>query len=285
MSNITDRGTLRGTIYRGAGTGTTDYTQLSNKPQINSHTLQGNQTGDNPDLIDKGSLKINGHTLLGNKTGNDLDLINKDSLQINSNVLSGNKTGHDLGLANIEDIPSVPTIEINKAGPLPSTILKSIHVNGEGYRNYLQFVGASPGNNGEEGIVPKPLGIGYDDYNKFLRGDCTWAAIPFPVNMDIIDLAQGDDGTIRTFAFDYIPKLIFILWQESNGWHFHTSFIYGASRCYSLGGNHNTSAADEYVRVSSISYSVDNKTMYITGSNASGAFNASAGTGKLIAIY
>ena len=59
LSNITDRGTLRGVIYRGAGSGTTDYTQLTNKPQINGHTLQGDQSGDDLDLIDKNSLQIN----------------------------------------------------------------------------------------------------------------------------------------------------------------------------------------------------------------------------------
>ena len=253
MSNITDRGTLKGTIYRGAGTGTTDYTQLSNKPQINGHTLQGNQTGDNLDLIDKGSLKINGHTLQGNQTGDDLDLINNDDLIFN----------------------------VGYAG----NILHNIKYNNNLYNAYAEpFSGASSGGNGTMGLVPAPLSS-QGDYDKFLKGNGQWAKITFPVNIEEIDITQGDDSTMRSFSFNYIPKLIFILWEESNGWHFHTTFVYGATRCYSLCGNHAMSASNEYNRASSISYSVDRKTMTITGTNASGAFNASVGTGKLVAIY
>ena len=277
MSNITDRGTLKGTIYRGAGTGTTDYTQLSNKPQINGHTLQGNQTGDNLDLIDKGSLKINGHTLQGNQTGDDLDLIDKGSLKINGHTLQGNQTGDDLDLINNDDL----IFNVGYAG----NILHNIKYNNNLYNAYAEpFSGASSGGNGTMGLVPAPLSS-QGDYDKFLKGNGQWAKITFPVNIEEIDITQGDDSTMRSFSFNYIPKLIFILWEESNGWHFHTTFVYGATRCYSLCGNHAMSASNEYNRASSISYSVDRKTMTITGTNASGAFNASVGTGKLVAIY
>lgn len=35
------------------GGGTSDYTQLSNKPQINGHELNGNKTGEDLGLIDE----------------------------------------------------------------------------------------------------------------------------------------------------------------------------------------------------------------------------------------
>ena len=42
---------LKAVIEQGGG-GTSDYSQLSNKPQINGTTLSGNQTGADLDLID-----------------------------------------------------------------------------------------------------------------------------------------------------------------------------------------------------------------------------------------
>ena len=277
LSNITDRGTLRGVIYRGAGSGTTDYTMLSNKPQINGHTLQGNQSGDDLDLIDKGSLKINGHTLNGNQIGDDLDLIDKGSLKINGHTLNGNQTGDDLDLIDNNNLQ----FNVGYAG----NILHNIKYKNDTYNVYAEpFTGASSGSNGKMGLIPAPLSS-QGDYDKFLKGNGHWASISFPINMEVMNITQGDDSTIRSFSFNYIPTLIFILWEESNGWHFHSSFVYGATRCYSIGGNHDKSASNEYVRASSISYSVDNKTMTITGTNASGAFNASVGTGKLVAIY
>lgn len=41
MSNLSDRGTLRGTLQRNSG----NYNDLINKPAINGHTLIGNQSG------------------------------------------------------------------------------------------------------------------------------------------------------------------------------------------------------------------------------------------------
>ena len=44
---------------RMSGGGTTDYTQLSNKPQINSHELEGNKTGEDLELLsDHGGYTI-----------------------------------------------------------------------------------------------------------------------------------------------------------------------------------------------------------------------------------
>ena len=46
---------IDGTVYsvpNGGGGGTSDYTELSNKPQINSHTLSGNKSGADLGLVD-----------------------------------------------------------------------------------------------------------------------------------------------------------------------------------------------------------------------------------------
>lgn len=42
--SLSNSGTLTGQIAIGSGGGTSDYNDLSNKPQINSVTLSGNKT-------------------------------------------------------------------------------------------------------------------------------------------------------------------------------------------------------------------------------------------------
>lgn len=63
MSNLSDRGTLRGTLSVGSESGGTDnYNNLINKPSINGHELVGNQSGDNLELINNDDLAFNvGH--------------------------------------------------------------------------------------------------------------------------------------------------------------------------------------------------------------------------------
>lgn len=63
MSNLSDRGTLRGTLSVGSESGGTDnYNNLINKPSINSHELVGDQSGDDLDLINSDDLTFNvGH--------------------------------------------------------------------------------------------------------------------------------------------------------------------------------------------------------------------------------
>lgn len=82
MSNLADRGTLRGRLKEN----TTDYNALINKPAIN------------------------GHTLVGNKTGHELDLANlEDIINVEANpegASSGNLNRIKIG-TNIYEIPGV----------------------------------------------------------------------------------------------------------------------------------------------------------------------------------
>lgn len=63
MSNLSDRGTLRGALSVGSESGGTDnYNNLINKPSINSHELVGDQSGDDLGLINNDDLTFNvGH--------------------------------------------------------------------------------------------------------------------------------------------------------------------------------------------------------------------------------
>lgn len=243
MSNITDRGTLRGVIYRGAGTGTTDYTQLSNKPQINGHTLQGNQSGDDLDLIDKGSLKINGYTLEGNQTGN------------------------DLGLANLSDIPSVPDISINN-NETYYTPLKNIKLNGNGYIVYSEvFKGAKQTptpENGKVGLVPMPIAA-YNDNEKFLKGNGNWSSVK-----ECIDYSLTEQNTgVKWIDGKYIYRKVF----GDGTTHLETIDISPLNietliKCEGLGCDNNSS----YVRSSAVwcesnVSGIYQRSMYIDTSN------------------
>ena len=92
------------------GQGTTDYSDLENKPKINNVTLSGNKTaaqlGLQPELVSGTNIKtINSQSIVGSGnitiegggTDDYADLDNKP--QINSVALSGNKSASDLGLA------------------------------------------------------------------------------------------------------------------------------------------------------------------------------------------
>ena len=115
----------------GGGGGTSDYTDLSNKPQINSVTLTGNKTTSDlgidevPDVGENDDGKVLKASYSGGVgtyswqtgggsggTSDYTDLTNKP--QINSVTLSGNKSLSDLGIAAAADIPTVPITEIQR---------------------------------------------------------------------------------------------------------------------------------------------------------------------------
>ncbi len=115
----------------GGGGGTSDYTDLSNKPQINSITLTGNKTTSDlgidevPDVGENDDGKVLKASYSGGVgtyswqtgggsggTSDYTDLTNKP--QINNVTLSGNKSLSDLGIAAASDIPTVPITEIQR---------------------------------------------------------------------------------------------------------------------------------------------------------------------------
>lgn len=104
--SLSNSGTLTGQIAIGSGSGTTDYNDLSNKPQINSVTLSGNKT--TSDL---------------NISYNDLD--DKPTIpaaQVNSDWNA------DSGVAEILNKPTIPTAlgdlsDVDTSGALNSSVL------------------------------------------------------------------------------------------------------------------------------------------------------------------
>lgn len=82
--------------------GTSDYTDLQNKPQINSYTLSGNKSSDDLGLQKKLTAGTNitianDGTISASGGVTSYDDLN-DKPQINGNTLSGNKTSGELGL-------------------------------------------------------------------------------------------------------------------------------------------------------------------------------------------
>lgn len=110
----------------GSGSGSSDYTELSNKPSINGVTLYGNKTSTNLGLasatdldgkLDNPSGGTVGQVLKKTATGTEwadesggggtsdyTDLTNKP--QINGNTLTGNKTAANLGLIAAPSSPA-----------------------------------------------------------------------------------------------------------------------------------------------------------------------------------
>ena len=114
----------------GGSGGTSDYTNLSNKPSINSVTLSGNKTTSDLGIDEVPEVGVNDdgkvlkasysggvgtyswQTSSGGGTSDYTQLTNLP--QINSTTLTGNKSLSDLGIAAAADIPSVPITEIQK---------------------------------------------------------------------------------------------------------------------------------------------------------------------------
>lgn len=129
LENTRDIGTAKVVMVGGSGgSGTTDYNNLTNKPQINSVELSGNKSLSdigieaNPSSTgstDLAKLKVGGTTYnVPNGTTNYNNLSNKP--QINSVTLSGNKSLSDIG------------IEANPSGTA-STDLTKLKVGGTTY--------------------------------------------------------------------------------------------------------------------------------------------------------
>lgn len=177
LGNLTDRGTLRGALSVGSESGGTDnYNDLINKPSINSHELVGDQSGDDLDLIDKGSVIINNVTVEGNHTGDYYKLINENDLTFN--------VGH--------------------AG----NILHNIKYKDSTYTTYAEpFRGATSDSNGTMGLVRAPL-ASQGDYNKFLKGNGMWASVHSGIDYSLNEQNTGikwiDGKTIyqKTFIFE-----------------------------------------------------------------------------------
>lgn len=186
LSNLRDRGTLRGTLREGGGGGTYDYNDLGNKPQINSVELSGNKSGSDLYLLDQLNSEPNpdttGHTTVRLKA---LKLFNRffhwdyrdleNPPYINSHLLTGNKSGSDLGLANASDIPG-------------------------------DFTGADGVNPGTSGLVPAPAA---SDDGKYLCGDGNWKDLSSSYHIKKLyeDSALGNNTTGTMYYYNDNDKL------------------------------------------------------------------------------
>ena len=122
---LTNSANLVGTFGTSGGGGTTNYNDLTNKPQINGVTLQGNKTTSNlnisyNDLTNKPTIPSKTSDLTNDSnfvtsselatvatTGSYNDLTNKP--QINGVTLQGNKTTSNLNIS-YNDLTNKPTI-------------------------------------------------------------------------------------------------------------------------------------------------------------------------------
>lgn len=98
----------------GGGSGTSDYTQLTNKPQINGHELTGNQDGTTLGLANEQEVGELGNELseLANTVTNKQDKLTAgDGITINNNVISVNE---DIPIPQNIDVKSINVLQYNR---------------------------------------------------------------------------------------------------------------------------------------------------------------------------
>ena len=113
--SLSNSGTLTGQIAIGSGGGTTDYNDLTNKPQINSVTLSGNKTTADlnisyNDLDDKPVIPAAQVNSDWNAESGVAEILNKPTIpaaQVNSDWNA------DSGVAQILNKPTIPAAQVN----------------------------------------------------------------------------------------------------------------------------------------------------------------------------
>lgn len=97
----------------GGGSGTSDYTQLTNKPQINGHELTGNLEGNTLGLANEQEVEELGNELkeVANTVTNKQDKLTAgDGITINNNVISVNA---DIPIPQNIDVKSINVLQYN----------------------------------------------------------------------------------------------------------------------------------------------------------------------------
>jgi hypothetical protein len=133
------------------------------------------------------------------------------------------------------------------------------------------------------GLVRAPL-ASQGDYDKFLKGNGTWAAIGGYT--ELIPITAGDGTTSRTFTFDRIPKKISMQYT-AGGWTFYRDIIWGTDRSYYQDSE--VKITDDmkkmYAGVSGIVCDETAKSFTITGVNALQAANTQDVSGYMYVEY
>lgn len=215
--NAPDGATFRTNEYTPIMSGSSDYNELDNKPSINGHTLEGDQTsedlglfsGDYNDLINKPNLF----------SGDYDDLTDKPS--INGNTLEGDKTAEELGIISQADLIDfghtlAPVITDTAQGYIVSVTdgadnypIKSLKVS-------LQPKQSGTGDPSPQNVRPIS---GYDE----VKVEHTWGGLLLPSALDSktsngvtfdsdgngMYHIHGTPSKINAFAFFDIPEFEF----------------------------------------------------------------------------
>lgn len=115
LSNLSSRGTLNGTIYRGGGGGVTDYNQLSGRPKINNNLVEGEHDGGYYGLIDSADISVTEIYEIGYGSSYDINL-NGSSVNVTNQRFHGatNSTNGSKGLVPAPAAGSVGKILSNE---------------------------------------------------------------------------------------------------------------------------------------------------------------------------
>lgn len=108
LSNLSSRGTIRGTIYRGGGGGITDYNFLSGKPKINNVTIEGEYDGGHYGLIDSADISVTEIYEIGYGSSYDINL-NGNSVNVTNQRFHG-ATNSENGRKGLVPAPAAGSV-------------------------------------------------------------------------------------------------------------------------------------------------------------------------------
>lgn len=108
LSNLSSRGTIKGTIYRGGGGGITDYNFLSGKPKINNVTVEGEYDGGHYGLIDSADISVTEIYEIGYGSSYDINL-NGNSVNVTNQRFHG-ATNSENGRKGLVPAPAAGSV-------------------------------------------------------------------------------------------------------------------------------------------------------------------------------
>lgn len=103
--------------------------------------------------------------------------------------------------------------------------------------------------------------------------------------IEVITLTSGTNTSSRTFEFEHTPKYVAGSWNADGTWRFNMGFVWGADREMFTATDQTTASTGVAVGCGSVTYGADGKSMTLTTSNAGGCANSTGVQGKIIAFY
>ena len=230
MGNLTDRGTLRGSLKEN----TTDYNALINKPAINGHTLVGNKTGHELDLANREDI-INVEANPEGTSSGDLKriLIGTNIYEIPGVVVYGEASG---AIASFDDggdnkplkslKVAINPVQSGSGDPSPQNVRPISGWTGANVNNYKVYQICESTDNS---YTSNGLTITYEGIGKYsVRGRmASNASTTLTMNFTEFNIYDGEDSYIalnNTFSLTNLNLYLRYGTTNIEQWGFTTNY-------------------------------------------------------------